>query len=163
MVKWVYHTLISPSLTSISPSFAWSQPSFAHLAIIEKLHRLNWKKLAYPGRLSYNQIFCKAKSSVLGLSRFKYIYFIHEEKKLTFFFICSLRNRGGGVLATSANMSSKNVSFFGRLSLWIEKGMAKYKGKEHWKAKGIESKLKWGKRGGIENLTYCSKWQRKAS
>ena len=48
MVKWVYHTRISPSLTSISPSLtcilpslAWGKPSFAHLTIIEKLHRLN--------------------------------------------------------------------------------------------------------------------------
>ena len=41
MVKWVYdHTLISPSLTSILPSLAWSKPSFAHLILIEKLHRL---------------------------------------------------------------------------------------------------------------------------
>ena len=48
MLKWVYdHTLnspsligISPSLTSILPSLAWSVPSFAHLTIIEKLHRL---------------------------------------------------------------------------------------------------------------------------
>ena len=48
MVKWVYdHILISPSftgiwpsLTSSSPSLAWSVPSFAHLTIIEKLHRL---------------------------------------------------------------------------------------------------------------------------
>ena len=50
MVKCVYDsTLISPSLTSISPSLksiwpslAWSKPSFAHLAIIEKLHQLIW-------------------------------------------------------------------------------------------------------------------------
>ena len=57
MVKWVYdHELISPSLTSISPSLtsispsltsilpslAWSKPSFAHITIIEKLHRLQW-------------------------------------------------------------------------------------------------------------------------
>ena len=49
MVKWVYdHILISPSLTDISPSstsilpsLAWSVPSFAHLTIIEKLHRLS--------------------------------------------------------------------------------------------------------------------------
>ena len=49
IVKWVYdHTLISPLLTSISPSLtsilpllAWSKPSFAHLTIIEKLHRLH--------------------------------------------------------------------------------------------------------------------------
>ena len=48
IVKWVYdHTLISPSLTSISPSFrsillilAWNIPSFANLTIIKKLHRL---------------------------------------------------------------------------------------------------------------------------
>ena len=48
MVKWVYdHTLISLSLTSISPyltsilpSLLWSKPAFAHLTIIEKLHRL---------------------------------------------------------------------------------------------------------------------------
>ena len=47
MVKWVYHkpispslTSISPSLTSILPSLAWSKPSFAHLTIIKKLHRL---------------------------------------------------------------------------------------------------------------------------
>ena len=40
MVKWVFdHTLIS-SLNSISPSLAWSKPSFTHLTIIEKLHRL---------------------------------------------------------------------------------------------------------------------------
>ena len=48
MVKWVYDpTLLSPPLTSISPSLksilqalAWSTPSFAHLNIIEKLQRL---------------------------------------------------------------------------------------------------------------------------
>ena len=41
MVKWIYdHTLITPSLTSILPSSNWSKPSFAHLIIIEKLHRL---------------------------------------------------------------------------------------------------------------------------
>ena len=33
-------TSISPSLTSILPSLAWSTPSFPHLTIIEKLHRL---------------------------------------------------------------------------------------------------------------------------
>ena len=33
---------ILPSLTSILPSLAWSVPSFAHLTIIEKLHRLQW-------------------------------------------------------------------------------------------------------------------------
>ena len=40
MVKWVYDILISPSLMSISPSLAWSKPSFAHFTFIEKLHRL---------------------------------------------------------------------------------------------------------------------------
>jgi len=48
MAKGVYnHTLISPSLTTISPSLssilpslAWGIPSFAHLTIIEELHRL---------------------------------------------------------------------------------------------------------------------------
>ena len=55
MVEWVDdHKLISPSLTSNSPSLtsispslpsillslAWSKPSFAHLTIIEMLHRL---------------------------------------------------------------------------------------------------------------------------
>ena len=33
---------ISPSLTRILPSLAWSKPPFAHLTIIEKLHRLYW-------------------------------------------------------------------------------------------------------------------------
>ena len=33
-------TSISPSLMSILPSLAWSKTSFAHLTIIEKLHRL---------------------------------------------------------------------------------------------------------------------------
>ena len=42
MVKWVYvHTLISPSLTRILLAFAWSKPSFSHLTIIEKLHKMN--------------------------------------------------------------------------------------------------------------------------
>ena len=36
----MYGILISPSLTSISPSLAWCKPSFAHWTIIEKLHRL---------------------------------------------------------------------------------------------------------------------------
>ena len=41
MVKRVYdHTLISPSLTSISLSLTNILPSLAHLTIIEKLHRL---------------------------------------------------------------------------------------------------------------------------
>ena len=47
MVKWVYHTIIWPSLTSISPSLtcilpslASSKPPFAHSTIIEKLDRL---------------------------------------------------------------------------------------------------------------------------
>ena len=48
VVKWACdHTLISPSLTIISPaltsiwpSLDWNKPSFAHLTIIEKLHRL---------------------------------------------------------------------------------------------------------------------------
>ena len=41
MVNWVYdYSLISPSLSSISPLLAWSIPSFAHLTIIEKLHQL---------------------------------------------------------------------------------------------------------------------------
>ena len=31
---------ISSSLTSILPFLAWSEPSFAHLNIIEKLHQL---------------------------------------------------------------------------------------------------------------------------
>ena len=35
--------------------------------------------------------------------------FIHEEKKLTFLFICPLRHSGGGGLR-----GAKNVSFFGR-------------------------------------------------
>ena len=34
-------TCILPSLTSILPSLALSKPSFAHLTIIEKLHRLD--------------------------------------------------------------------------------------------------------------------------
>ena len=48
MVKWLYDhirispslTSISPSLTNISPSLTSILPSFAHLTIIEKLHRL---------------------------------------------------------------------------------------------------------------------------
>jgi len=45
MLKWVYdNTLISPSLTRILPSLAWSKPSFAHSTIIEKLHRLYGKE-----------------------------------------------------------------------------------------------------------------------
>ena len=55
MVKWMYDhiiispslpsispslTSISPSLTNILPSLARCKPSFAHLSIIEKLHRL---------------------------------------------------------------------------------------------------------------------------
>ena len=36
-------TSISPSLMSILPSLAGSKTSFAHLTIIEKLHRLFWK------------------------------------------------------------------------------------------------------------------------
>ena len=58
MVKWVYHKLISPSLSSISPSLTsvlpsltWSKPSFAHLTIIDKLHRL-YKWLCLPVCLS---------------------------------------------------------------------------------------------------------------
>ena len=40
-LKWVYeHSIISPSLTSILPSIAWCKPSFGHLTIIDKLHRL---------------------------------------------------------------------------------------------------------------------------
>ena len=60
MVKWVYyHIIISPSMTSISPSLtsispsltrilpslAWSKPSFACLTIVEKLHRLMWRRI----------------------------------------------------------------------------------------------------------------------
>ena len=45
IVKWVYnHTLISQSLTSFLPSLAWSKSSVAHLTIIEKLHRLPFRK-----------------------------------------------------------------------------------------------------------------------
>ena len=53
----IYHTPISPSLTSISPSLtsilpslAWSKPSFAHLTIIEKLHRLLCIQTADPNQ-----------------------------------------------------------------------------------------------------------------
>ena len=35
-----FHHHWLPSLSSILPSLAWSVPSFAHLTIIEKLHRL---------------------------------------------------------------------------------------------------------------------------
>ena len=45
MVKWYDHTLIWPSLTSISPSLALSKPSLAHLTIIEKLHRLQYRPI----------------------------------------------------------------------------------------------------------------------
>ena len=48
------NTLISPSLntisptsTSILPSLAWSMPSFAHLTIIEKLQRLQYRKVIF--------------------------------------------------------------------------------------------------------------------
>ena len=45
IVKWVYdHTLISQSLTSIWLALAWSEPSYAHLTIIEKLHWLSLKQ-----------------------------------------------------------------------------------------------------------------------
>ena len=56
MVKWVNDhilnspsfTSISPSLPSILPSLAWSKPSFAHLAIIEKLRRLYYPPPSAP-------------------------------------------------------------------------------------------------------------------
>ena len=74
MVKWVYdHELISPSLTSISPSLtsispsltsilpslAWSKPSFAHITIIEKLHRLQWahNKKVFPCNAIFSSSF----------------------------------------------------------------------------------------------------------
>ena len=42
MVKAYMILLISPSLTSILPSLAWSKPSFAHLTISKKLHQLQY-------------------------------------------------------------------------------------------------------------------------
>ena len=70
MVKWVYHTLISPSLTSISPSLtnilpslAWSKPSFVHLTIIEKLHRLH--SIVFPPELKPTLCHCPARWTLL--------------------------------------------------------------------------------------------------
>ena len=74
MVNWLYdHTHISPSLTCISPtltsvlpSLAWSKPSFAHLNIFEKLHRLKgW----YPdpsGSSNKKTLFLYFASSLCG-------------------------------------------------------------------------------------------------
>ena len=47
-------TSISPSLTSILLAFAWSKPLFAHLTIIEKLHRL--KGVSLPSKLIFLSI-----------------------------------------------------------------------------------------------------------
>ena len=42
---------------------------------------------------------------------------IHEEKKLTFLLIMSVKAQGGGGLKAITDMVAKNISYFGRLPL----------------------------------------------
>ena len=57
------------------------------------------------------------RACLLRMCSFFYICIFIHDKKLHFLFICPLRTRKGGGHNALADMSAKNVCFFGRLPL----------------------------------------------